>query len=364
MTFIPVHLRAIGMSAATITAVFAMRNLVQSLTPPLWGLWADRRGDSRQPLVLATALNTLLFVPLLFTDVPAALMIFLIIQAGAAAAFAPLSDSMTLTVLKDTPERFGRVRLPGSLAYGVGVLGFSLLFSTEDLSRAARTSLPVISGLLALAVIAAWRLPRVPRKKLESIAKAGGLLRQRELWVLFAAGALHWASHAPYNVLLGVHFQDLGLSPVIAGLALCMAVGVEMGVFWVAPRALKLADPINALRFAFVVGAVRWLVSSQTANPAVLVVTQGLHGITFGFFYVVSIAAVHRRVPEEARSTGQATFMTVVFGAGGILGTLLAGWAYDAGKGPFMFSMAAGLDVAALVLSFVMRSRTARVEDN
>jgi PPP family 3-phenylpropionic acid transporter len=75
-----------------------------------------------------------------------------------------------------------------------------------------------------------------------------------------------------------------------------------------------------------------------------------LHGLTFGAFYVASVAFLSRCVPPELRASGQALFAAVTFGIGGLVGYAASGAGYDWLGGPRLFAVAAALEVAAAVL--------------
>jgi PPP family 3-phenylpropionic acid transporter len=82
----------------------------------------------------------------------------------------------------------------------------------------------------------------------------------------------------------------------------------------------------------------------------VLVALAPLHGLTFGAFYVASVAFLSRRVPPELRASGQALFSAVTFGLGGLVGYASSGAAYDWLGGHRLFAVAAVLELVAAVL--------------
>ncbi|MEW5853435.1 MAG: MFS transporter [Myxococcota bacterium] len=361
--FLPLHLTALGLSAPVIGALFAGRTALSSMGPPLWGLWADRLGDARLPLVVASSISALAFLPLLWTENPTVTMALMLLQGFGGGALAPLTDSMTLGVLKHAPEKFGRVRMAGTLAFGVGVLGFSLVVtSTGDpalMSRAGSLSVPAIFSTLVLTLIVSLGLPRVERPRLVRMETATTAIRQAPFLLLLLAGAFHWAAHAPVTVMLGLHLRDLGGGPSVVAAALCAQVVTEVAIMYFAPRLLSVMNAPTALVGIFVAGLVRWTANALLTSPVAFAAMQAAHGVTFGLYYVVSVRAVQQAIPEEARSTGQTVFFAVVFGLGGVFGTLLTGEMYEAGKGPLMFAAAAALDVAALV-TMLFYSRVVR----
>ena len=81
----------------------------------------------------------------------------------------------------------------------------------------------------------------------------------------------------------------------------------------------------------------------------VVFAAQLMHGMTFGAHHAASIASVNQWFPGKAQGRGQALYSSLSFGAGGLLGALVAGstwadwgagWAYTLSSG---FALAGGL---------------------
>ena len=71
-----------------------------------------------------------------------------------------------------------------------------------------------------------------------------------------------------------------------------------------------------------------------------LLVTQVMHGLTFGAFHAAAIATINRFFPGNTRSRGQALYSSISFGAGGLVGGLLSGWVWETlgGEASFILS--------------------------
>jgi PPP family 3-phenylpropionic acid transporter len=351
-TFLPLHLQSVGLSASGVAALFAARTFLQATVPPLWGAWADRQGDTRPALRLATLLSLLCFVPLLVVTDPVAVVALLVAQGLGWAALTTLADTMTLGTLGDRPERYGRVRVAGTVAYGVGVLALVLVLPAGDEALrnqvAAQWSVPALVATLALATLVTLWLPSVPRRRMEDLSSLRLLVRQPGLFPLLAAGGLHWAAHAPFLLFLGWHLRDLGHDPLVAGLTSVACVAIEVAVMLLGPRLVRARTLTTWLTVCFLAGLGRWVVSAVATSAWGFGLTQLAHGLSFGLFYIVMVEGIRERAPEESRGTAQGLFAGVTFGVGGILGLLVSGAAYDAGRGPAMFGASVVLEVLAL----------------
>jgi PPP family 3-phenylpropionic acid transporter len=76
-----------------------------------------------------------------------------------------------------------------------------------------------------------------------------------------------------------------------------------------------------------------------------------MHAATFGTFHAASIATVHKLFPGRIAARGQAAYSSLTYGVGGAVGTLIAGWSWEAvgGSGSFAASALCGLIGACLV---------------
>src|SRR6185436_14972560 len=107
---------------------------------------------------------------------------------------------------------------------------------------------------------------------------------------------------------------------------------------------------------SFACAVVRFLAIGWAASlPVVLLPAQLLHAATFGAFHAASIAAVRRVFPPDAQARGQTLFSSVCYGAGGAVGALLAGWAWEAGGPGLAFSLSSLVALAGLLLAYSLK---------
>jgi PPP family 3-phenylpropionic acid transporter len=159
----------------------------------------------------------------------------------------------------------------------------------------------------------------------------------------------HGALYAFYTLYL----REKGYSGTTIGALWTLGVVAEIGVFLYLQALLRRFALSTLLLASFIAAALRFAaIGALGESLAVLLLAQLLHALTFGAHHSASVAAVHRLVPEAARARGQALFASLSYGAGGAIGALLAGWAWDAvGHGQaFYFSSLAGLTGAIFVL--------------
>ena len=84
-------------------------------------------------------------------------------------------------------------------------------------------------------------------------------------------------------------------------------------------------------------------------NVPLIVFAQLLHGLTFGAYHAAAIAAVNRWFPGRCQARGQALYSSLSFGAGGLLGSLLSGWSWDAWGAAATYSMSSAFALLGLL---------------
>lgn len=174
-----------------------------------------------------------------------------------------------------------------------------------------------------------------------------------------AIGGLYFLYFATVGVVLPflfAYFKSLGLSAT--EVEVLVAVGPAFALlsppFWghLADRSGR-PDRVMA-----VIGL------GATAGFAPLVWVESFGALLFALcgyaFFASSATYVARRVPSRLRATGQALFVSVSFGLGGLLGYPASGMLYDAfGGGHRVFLLASALErVAALIALTLERAES------
>jgi len=176
---------------------------------------------------------------------------------------------------------------------------------------------------------------------------------------LLAACFFMSVAHGPLYTFYSIYLADHGYSKATVGMLWSLGVVAEIGVFLLAPRifarwstgaVLVCSFACAVLRFA----AIGWGVESLP----VLVAAQLLHAGSFGSYHAAALGQVSRWFPGGRRSRGQALYMSLSFGAGGMVGGLGAGLAWDS-IGPAWTFTAASV-CAALGLILVAATATMR----
>lgn len=343
LPFMPGYFKSLGFTGAQAGVLLAVGPTFSLFMPPLWGQLADRSGRPGLLLLVTTLGGAggygLLSQATTFSEALFALSF----HALFATSITSMADTLALQHVQQHGGTYAAIRTWGSLGFVMASLPFGFL--VRDIDRA--TVLVPLALVAASSLACGLTLARSPGRPHEgpkpSLESALALARRPEIFLFLVATALHWIACAPYHGSLAPHVKDLGLPAWVVGVSSSVGVLSEVVVMFTWPRWAHRVPTRRLLIGAFVVSAARWLIMALTSSPWVLVAIAGLHGLTFGAFYLASVEWMSQRAPGSLRATAQALFVAATFGVGGIAGYRTAGRLYDALGGHQLFAVAAGL---------------------
>ena len=305
LPFFTVWLRAIGIDAAWIGIIIAVPAVTRFTILPLITALAERRQALRGALML-TALATALGFALVGVQ-RAPLLVFLayVVTCAAWTPMVPLTDAYTLRGVVRYGLDYGRLRLAGSAAFVVGALACGWLVDAISAERLIWV-IAAVAALCAIASLVLQRLDGPPTGKAGPHGESTGLLRDPGFLAIIVAAALIQGSHAAYYTFASITWQAQGLDGLtIAGLWV-LGVLAEIVVFALSTRLML--QPATMLVIGAVAAVMRWLVTAQEPQVAVLAVVQLAHGLTFGLTLVGTMGLLVRHVPAQVMARGQGYF--------------------------------------------------------
>ena len=116
------YLKTLGFDAWRIGIVMAAMPCMRMLAPALWGLLADRLGHKARLVRGAMTVSAMVFAAFLVADGFVSMIAAMLAMSFFWSASLPLMEALTLRHLSQAPERYGRVRLWGSVGFIVARL--------------------------------------------------------------------------------------------------------------------------------------------------------------------------------------------------------------------------------------------------
>lgn len=349
--YFALYLAARGYDAAQIAVVLAMPQLARVVAPAFWGWLADRTGAARGIVVLSAGAVLAGFALLQALDGYGAAVAIMLIMSLLAAGALPLVEALTLGSLEGRTERYGPIRLWGSVGFVVGVLATGAWLDAHP----PQTLVGVVILLAALTLAVSFLVPA------GRVAAAGGhgdrrllaVLLRPEVLAFFAACFCMNAAHGALYAFYSLYLESVGYSKTAIGVLWTIGVLAEIVLFLCLPRLLRRLSLRAVLAASCALAGLRFaLIGWGVHSVALLVLAQLLHAATFGAYHASAVAIVHRLFTGALAARGQTLHSSVSYGLGGGAGTLLAGWSWVA-LGPelsFTLSALAGVLATALVI--------------
>ena len=349
LPFFAVWLRAVGIEASWIGVISAVPAVTRFTTLPLVTGLAERHQALRGAIILATFATAAGFA--LVGSQPEAVPVFLIYAATCClwTPMLPLTDAYALRGVMRYRLNYGRLRLWGSAAFVVGALSCGLLVEVI----AAQRLIWVIAALAAVGAAASLALRPLDQPAKSSSAVQGGsaLLGQGSFLAIIVSTALIQGSHAAYYNFASINWQAHGLDGLTMAGLWVLGVLAEIVVFALSPR-FALA-PSMLVVIGGLSAVLRWLITAQEPQLALLAVVQLAHGLTFGITQVGTMGLLVRHVPVHVMARGQG-YLAACSGIVSSSASILSGPIY-ASYGPGVYYVMAAMAASGAVLMWLTR---------
>lgn len=226
-------------------------------------------------------------------------------------------------------ERYGRIRLLGSLGFAIVAPIVGLLVDSPSLT-------PAVMFPSAIAVELAFLLclpflhdlpPRerhgVTHKKL-SFKKAQKKLLSNSLMVKFLLFMfLYQTIGGQPHIMQMKLIQVIGLSAFFGAACMSFAAIAEMTIFFYGNNILSRVRLMPLMALLPLVVAIRWGIIFFFPTAVGIFLSNGLHLITYGLAYMCGVIFIHREAPMELRSSAQTLYGLVYGLVAGLSGNLV-----------------------------------------
>lgn len=347
--YFTLYLQSLEMGAAAIGILMSLMSAMRLVAPHLWGWLADRSGRGVAVVRLSAVLSMAGFAVFFVSRDFWPLFTLMAFVSFFWSASLPLMEALTLRHLEGRAERYGHIRLWGSLGFIAAVLGTGAWLDRMPIVSLLWVNLAMLSGIAVFAGLLV-EPPRPVTAGLPVLRLRHGLIRTEVLGLLAACFFMS-AAHGPFYVFYSIHLVGHGYDKMAVGALWSLGVVAEILVFVAMPRLMRRWTAVAILQGSLAIAVVRFVAIGWGADQAwLLVLAQLMHGATFGAYHAAAVAALHRWFPDTQMARVQAIYGSVSFGAGGMVGNLASGAAWD-GIGPALtFSLGSLFALVGLLL--------------
>jgi PPP family 3-phenylpropionic acid transporter len=342
------YLKSLGFGAVDIGSLTAILMATKIVAPYIWGWLGDHLGHRMRIVRIASLASALAFVLMFWSDgfwsIAAVMTLFSFFWN----ASLPQLEVVTLNYLGARVQRYARLRVWGSVGFILTVLILGWLVDREGPAIVLSAVFMIYLGIWLTTLTVRDPDPEAHPHAQPHILQ---VLRQPSVLAFFAAVFLMQLSHGPYYAFYTIYMTDYGHSKTLIGGLWALGVVAEVVVFMLMHRLLERFGARRVLVASLGVAALRWVVIGMfPADLWLMLLAQLMHAATFGTFHASSIHLVQHFFQGRHKGRGQALYSSLSYGAGGAMGSWLAGHAW-ADLGPLSSYLLAA--VAALLGSLV-----------
>ncbi|MCA9962129.1 MAG: MFS transporter [Anaerolineales bacterium] len=343
--FTVLYYQSLGFSGAQIGVLIGLTPLITLLSAPLWTGLADSTHQYRLILsgvLLAGAVGVFGF-PFLHTFVPILLLaLFFNMFFSPVMSF---TDSATMFMLGERKELYGRIRVGGTIGFGLASLIAGTLVQSYGLKSAFWGS----SLLIFLCLFVSQKLEYHEAQEKTSLRHGARILLQNRQWLLFLtmafAGGLNLA--ATNNYLLP-YLKELGMQESIMGIVLMVGTLSEIPILFFGNRLIKQFQPYKLFVLTIIFSGIRLLLFAIVPALWLVFPIQLLNGMSYPAMWMAGVAYADENAPPGLHATAQGLFGATVSGIGTAVGGFFDGLMLESigGRGMYM--------VMGIILLFIV----------
>jgi PPP family 3-phenylpropionic acid transporter len=280
------------------------------------------------------------FLPVLFIAV---LLYFFV------APITPFADSATMSMLGDEREMYGRIRLGGTIGFGMAALVVGIIVQNFGM----RLAFWISAAFLLVGFFVSQKMVYSQLSPDQPVRGRVRSLLANPRWILFLvvafAGGL---SLAALNNYLFPTLKELGADESMMGLMVLVGTVSEIPVFFFGNRLLRFFNSYGLLMFSMLVTSLRFLLLGVAVTPGFVLVSQLLNGLTVPATWVAGVAYADENAPPGMSATAQGMFNAMILGIGNAVGGFIGGPLLETlgGSGLYFVFGAAVLVIATVVM--------------
>lgn len=341
------HLGFSGLVAGGMLGLWYASRIV---APPLWSRAVARSPRPGLWLITGCLLASAGFASFAAVSTVAGLFVAMLFFGVFYNAVMPQFEAMTLGALAGETERYGRLRVWGSVGFLVVAGTYGALLDTWGEAWFVWATLP----WFALMAWAAWSFRDEART---ASTTSPARVAMRLLWrrpgakPLLLLALIVQAGFGAFYVFYTLHLRAHGHDGFAVGLLWMVGVAAEILLFWWAPGLIRRHGVHRLMAWCLGITVARWTVVALFAlSMPLMILAQATHALGFALFHACLMQRMAMLFPGSEASAGQGLLYGFSSGLGGVIGALLAALLWEWQGGVAAFLGGALLTVAALIL--------------
>jgi PPP family 3-phenylpropionic acid transporter len=310
------------LNGVQIGTILSIGPIITILFQPLWGIISDATNAPPRVLAVTTffagfmGFGYMLFHQYLY------FLITAILVAIFQSAIIPISDSISLTYTTKVHYDYGKIRLFGSLGFGIAVFALGRL---SEWDPAVIFYAFFIS--LALASVLGLRLPNeTTGHKPEILSGMKDLFAIKKYFVFLTITFLIFGPNLANNVYFGIFVDKLGGSYTGIGIAFLIAVLSEIPFMRISGRCIDKWGLLPVAAIAGAVSMVRWFLYFLEPSLTLVYLSAVIQGLSIGLFIPAGLQYIREITPDHVSTTAITIYSAIGNGLGNWFCTFIGGF--------------------------------------
>jgi len=229
------------------------------------------------------------------------------------APITPMADSATIAMLGEERAMYGRIRIGGTIGWGIFVLVAGKVLDAYGL----RALFYIFSAIMLVNLFVSQKFSFGRSDGHSSSLADIRILLASRTWLVFMMFAfLGGLASMTMAVYLSSYMQELGATGDQIGLAITITTLTELPIFYVGDRLVKYFGSNRLLILSLVLMGLRGLLYAAVDRLFMVYLVQILSGVMFPAMWLAGVSYADEHAPANLKSTGQGLFGAMVFGFG------------------------------------------------
>ncbi|HLF91389.1 MAG TPA: MFS transporter [Anaerolineales bacterium] len=348
--FIVLYYQSLGLRGSQIGLLVAVPPIMSLWSGPFWTGFSDARSKHRWVFNGLTTGSITIVTGIAFVNDFWLLLLLAMMNAILFAPLPSLMDNAVVSLLGDQSNQYGRLRLWGSIGWGISALLAGILVERFNI----RWLFGVFAVFMLLGLLVSQRIPFTGQKSDSSFGKGVRTLLSNQRWLLFlSATFVAGMGLTSVNNYLFPYMDEIGANEGLMGFALTIGTISELPVFFFTDWLMKRFQIRGLLIIAMATIGLRGLLYWWVSDPRIVLVIQLLNGLNFPVLWVAGVAYAKESAPPGLGATAQGIFGTTLFGFAGAAGGYLGGVLLESVGGQAMFGVFGLIVLAGLPLFLI-----------
>ncbi len=358
LPYVILYYQSLGFSGAQIGLLFAISPLITLFGAPFWTGLADT--SHRHKLIMSITILGSIGLAVLFPFVKTITAVFVLLSLFSimVAPINSFADTATLTMLGDQKNMYGRIRVGGTIGWGVIAPIAGIVIARYGLNWAFWS----YAALLFIGFFVSQQFVYGQVKQQVSIRSGmRELFSDRRMVLFLSAAFVTGMALTSINSFLSAYMNELGMSRSILGFALSIATIAEFFVLFFGDRLLARLKPHGLLGLAMFATTLRLFLYAVFHAAAGILAFQLINGFTFAALWMAGVSYINENAPPGLLATTQGVFGAAVFGFGSAAGGFIGALLLERVGGAQMYVIFGTLMLIALIVYLLLERRLPKI---